>query len=635
MAYMQQGLQKIILFIFILAGNYMHAQVKFTASVTPRKVDRDAYAQLKLVVENADEVQQIVPPSLKDFIIISGPNQESGMTMVNGVVKKYIALNFILKPRTIGNYTIGSALAKADGGDYTSNPVTLQVSSSYAGNSAGANPASPLFSTNNPFTESVPHSNYNESILRKGENPAEKIRKNMFVKAEADKKSVFIGQPLVVTYKLYTRLKSESNITKNPAFNGFSVLEMPETDDMGHQTERFEGREYNVYIIRKVQLYPLLAGNLELGSAAVENNIQFIKAEYLNQQAGVVNDLLSEFSDLAIPPEGIVMQKILLQSKPLHVEVKPLPNTEKFTGFKGAVGNFKIDSRVEKNNFTIDDDGKLAIIISGEGNLQMVNAPEIDWPPGIDGFDPKATDELAKGTVPVSGRKIFVFPFTVSKPGTYLLPAVEFCYFDISAAVYKTVTSKPIEIHVSKSTGKSKIVTTDTHEKPRDNFLTKFFSNRLRVVSLIALLIIIGLYFWLRTDSKREKKSAASTMPDAYLYQNQKLDEESLPIQINHLDEAEASMNRNETKLFYYYLNQGIKNFLSQKLALPPEAINKKKIAEKISEIGIDKDTSAQLQKLIDDVDWQLYTPFADNNQMKDMYKRADEIIGLINSVRS
>ena len=110
---MQPVLQKIILFFFLLTGYCTNAQVKFSASITPAEIGRDEYTQLKLMVENANEVQQIVPPSLKDFIIISGPNQESGMTMINGVVKKYIALSFVLKPKATGNFTIAGALAKA------------------------------------------------------------------------------------------------------------------------------------------------------------------------------------------------------------------------------------------------------------------------------------------------------------------------------------------------------------------------------------------------------------------------------------------------------------------------------------------------------------------------------------------
>lgn len=224
---MRLVLQKMFLLLLVSAGYSVQAQVKFSASISPTEIGKNEYAQLKLMVENANEVQQIVPPNLKNFIIVSGPNQESGMTMINGVVKKYIALNFIIKPKSAGNFIIPSALAKADAGDYKSNPVSLKVTAKTTGNKAAANAYSSPFSGMDPFAEPAPQrSSYSDYILRKGENPADKIKKNMLVRVEVDKNACYVGEPVVVTYKLYTRLKSESNMVKTPSFNGFSVLDM-------------------------------------------------------------------------------------------------------------------------------------------------------------------------------------------------------------------------------------------------------------------------------------------------------------------------------------------------------------------------------------------------------------------------
>ncbi len=632
---MQPVLQKLFLLFFLLTGYCTNAQVKFSASISPTEIGRDEYAQLKLMVENANEVQQIVPPSLKDFIIISGPNQESGMTMINGVVKKYIALSFVLKPKTTGNFTIAGALAKADAGDYKSNAVRLKVTAQATGNNAGANLSSTPFNSIDPFAEPAPRSTYNEYILRKGENPAEKIKKNMLVRVEVDKKSVYVGQPVVATYKLYTRLKSESIMTKSPSFNGFSVLEIQQPNDMSYRTEKFEGREYNVYIIRKVQLYPLLAGNLELGIAEIENNIQFIKAEYVNQQADALNDMFRDLAQLTIPPEGIDIQKVTLQSKPLSVLVKPLPDAGKPASFKGAVGNFTIETRVEKNNFSTDDDGKMAMIISGEGNLQMINAPEVAWPKGFEGFDSKATDDLFKGTVPVSGRKIFEFPFSVSTPGTCTLPAVEFSFFDTRDAKYKTVSSNPIEITVTKGTGNPKNIITEANAKSNDNLLTKFFNNRLRVVSLVAVLIIIGLIVWFKRDTKKERQLANAVQAEEKIREEENPAEEILPAQQNPLALAEECLHREDAKLFYTHLNLGLKKFLAKKLALRAEEVNRKNITEQLDAKGISNETAVELQKLMDEIEWQLYTPFADNEKMKNMYNRASDLLQLINTYHS
>jgi hypothetical protein len=628
---MQPFLKKIIVLFFLLNGYFANAQIKFSATLTPAEIGKDEYTQLKLMVENANEVQQIVPPNLSNFIIISGPNQESGMTMINGAVKKYIALSFILKPKSTGNFTIMPAKAKADAGDYTSNPIKLKVTNQSTGNNAAANTLSSPFGSLDPFAERAPRSTFNDFILRKGENPADKIKRNMFVRLETDKKSAYIGEPVVATYKLFTRLKSESNMVKNPSFNGFSVLDMQQPNDMSYHTEKFEGREYNVYTIRKVQLYPLLAGNLELGIAEIENNVQFIKAEYLNQRA----DIFDDFANVTIPPEGLEIQKVTLQSKPVSILVKPLPDAGKPAGFKSAVGKFSMEARVEKNNFTTDDDGKMAIIVMGEGNLQMINAPEIAWPQGIDGFESKATDDLFKGTVPVSGRKIFEFPFTVLKPGNYILPAVEFSYFDNRDSKYKTVVTKAIEITVTKGTGKPRAVITAGGEKKKDNLLTRFFSNRLRVVSLVAMLIIIGLIVWLKRDTKKEKQAATDTQAAAEITDKEKAVEEILVKQQNPLAAAEEILHHNDAALFYARLNMDLKNYLSKKLALLPEELNRKNISEKLDAKGISNETSVELQKLLDEIEWQLYTPFADNEKMKAMYERANDLIQLMNTYRS
>jgi len=628
---MKRVFQKIILLFFLFYGHVANAQVKFSASLTPEEIGKDEYTQLKLMVENANEVQQIVPPNLKDFIIVSGPNQESGMTMINGVVKKYIALSFILKPKAAGNFTILPARAKADAGDYTSNPVKLKVTNQSTGNNAAANTFNSPFGNMDPFAEPVPRSTFNDFILRKGENPADKIKRNMFVRLETDKKTAYVGEPVVATYKLYTRLKSESNLVKNPSFNGFSVLDMQQPSDMSYHTEKFEGREYNVYIIRKVQLYPLLSGNLDLGLAEIENNVQFIKAEYLNQQ----QDIFDDFANATIPPEGLEIQKVTLQSKPLSVLVKPLPDAGKPAGFKGAVGNFTVEAKVEKNNFTTDDDGKMAVIVSGEGNLQMINAPEIAWPQGIDGFESKATDDLFKGTVPVNGRKIFEFPFTVSKPGTFVLPAVEFSYFDSREAKYKTAVTKTIEITVTKGSGKPRTVLASNNKKSSDNLLTKFFSNRLRVVSLVAMLIIIGLIVWLKRDTKKEKQAIAGTQAAEAVIEREKPVEEILTAQQNPLETAEQSLQHNDASLFYTRLNMEVKTYLSKKLALPAEDLNRKNIAEKLDAKGIGNETSVDLQKLLDEIEWQLYTPAPDEEQMRTMYERANGLIQLMNTYRS
>jgi hypothetical protein len=100
-------------------------QASFTATISPSSIGRNETAELRLLVDNAKQVDQITPPVLKDFIILSGPNQETGMESNNGVTRQYIGITYILKPRAPGRFTIGSAVAKADGKNLRSNSLQL------------------------------------------------------------------------------------------------------------------------------------------------------------------------------------------------------------------------------------------------------------------------------------------------------------------------------------------------------------------------------------------------------------------------------------------------------------------------------------------------------------------------------
>lgn len=625
---MQTFLQRSFLLLCLSGGFFSSAQVRFSASIAPSVIGKNEYAQLKLMVENAGEVQQIDPPQLKNFTVVGGPSQESGMSMVNGNVKKYIALSYILKPAGTGNFLIPPATAKADGATYRSNAVTIKVITGSTGNaSQSASPNNP-FAGMDLFDDPEPRTVSRDFILKKGEDPQEKINRNMFVTLEVDRKTCYVGEPVVATYKLYTRLKSESNITKNPSFNGFSVIDLQPPDNTNYRVEKKDGREYNVYNVRKVQLYPLLPGQLELGSAEIENNVHFIKAEYINQHPGPFDGMMQDFSEAMIPPEGMEDLKVTLQNKPVTILVKPLPEENKPAGFKGAVGHFDIEAKVENNNFTTDDGGRMAVIISGEGNLQMINAPEVLWPEGIDGFDPKVTDDLYKGTVPVGGRKIFEFPFTVSKPGTYIIPALSFGFFDPKQNAYRSVESKPLQITVTRGTGKPKNNDADTAVK-EDSFLVSFFKNRLRVVSVVAVLIICGLIFWLKRDVKKEKKVALEKKEETV---DEQPVEEIMQARQNPFAQAAVYLEGEDGKLFYVTLNGELKNYVSKKLSIPAEELNRRSITTKMDKLGISHETAIRFYNLIDEIEFQLYTPVVDNEKRKGLYEEANEIVQLLNT---
>ncbi|MBC7886815.1 MAG: protein BatD [Ferruginibacter sp.] len=603
------------------------AQASFSAKISPGSIGKNETAELRLIIDNARQVDQIIPPSLNNFIILSGPNQESGMESYNGATRQYIGITYQLKPKSTGKFTIAGALAKADGKTLKSNPVTLVVTNQ----SQGTNPnnTSRALGHLSPFSEPAVQSSFNDFIIKKGENLAEKINKNIFIKVDVSKYSCYVGEPVVVTYKLYTRLKSESSITKNPSFNGFSVIDLLPPGNTYYSVEKLNGREYNVYTLRKSQLYPLQEGMVELESTEVENNIHFIKEEYFNRQRNGIADLFREFTQTTIPAEGMHDEKVTLQSKPVLIAVKPLPVKDKSPLFKGAVGNFTIEAALEKNNFTTDDAGKLHIAISGEGNMTMVIAPDIPWPNGIEPYEPGEKEQLDKLTVPVSGVKVFEYPFTATKPGNYNIPAVVFNFFDAREGRYKTVSTKPLSVVVTKGIGSKPVKVNENNIKTgKEPFFDLLLSNGWLIVISLAILALTGLFIRMRKEKKKYIPALQPT-ENSGMHEDQKT---IMHLRLNPLSLSEEKMISQDTRGFYQALNNELRKFLADKLQIPLATINKKRIAEEADKKGVAVATSLQIQQLLDDIEWQLYTPFAAEDKMQDMYNHADFIVHALNA---
>lgn len=74
--------------------------------------------------------------------------------------------------------------------------------------------------------------------------------------------SVYKGEPLRVTFKLYERVPVVGyNDVKFPSFNGFWAQEL-NTDNARRQRETFNGKVYETLVAKEYLLYPQQAGTL-------------------------------------------------------------------------------------------------------------------------------------------------------------------------------------------------------------------------------------------------------------------------------------------------------------------------------------------------------------------------------------
>src|SRR6185436_4607185 len=93
------------------------------------------------------------------------------------------------------------------------------------------------------------------------------------------KNSCYVGEPLEVVYKLYSRLNANSQVMKRPSLTGFSVMEMVDSYDGKAEINKLNGRSYFTNLVRKVQLFPLQEGTYTLDPAEIESVVHFVKTD--------------------------------------------------------------------------------------------------------------------------------------------------------------------------------------------------------------------------------------------------------------------------------------------------------------------------------------------------------------------
>ena len=624
----------LLLFFTLHVNTILFAQVKFSAVGSAKTMSKNDLFDVQYIVENASDVEQITPPSFKNFTVVSGPTHQSGMTNINGNVKQFEGVEFLLKPNGPGNFTLPPATAKVDGKMLQSNSLSVQVTNNTSGTSSRATSISP-FANVLPDIFSAPSKHqYDDYILRKGEKPDEKIKKNLFVNAELNKTTSYVGEPIVATYKLYTRLKSETSVTKNPSFNGFSVIDLEMPDNFTERNQKYNGRDYTVYTLRKVQLYPLQSGTIELEPIEVDNNVTFIKGDYANAGDDVFFDMMRNFAGGGYMGDEVQNQKVTLQSKSVNIIVKPLPLADQPKDFKGAVGNFKIDAKLQKDDMTTDEAGDLTVSISGNGNLQMINAPDILWPDGIEAFEPKLSEIIDKSSVPLKGEKVFNYAFTVSKPAPYTISPISFSYFDNNAEAYKIITTKPLTINVTKGKGSRQALTgllDNIHNNKSENIIQTFF-NQLWLW-LVTGFVISGLIVFLILRSIRKNTTASKSVEDEKHKNKEEVistNKDEIEVNRDPLHEAEEALLQNDANNFYYTINNCLRKYLSDKLNYPEKELTRKKINELLDNHNVGVGTILILTSLLDNIEMNLYAPLSSANQMQDVYETASEIISLL-----
>lgn len=565
----------------------------------PRVVE--AGEQFRLSFSVNGKGKDFKAPDFKGFTILTGPNvsSSSSVQFVNGKMSQSsnYSYNYILVAYQPGKFDINPATVKVKGKSYQSKVLNIEVIEGKVKNKQNTTQKTTI-------------------------NASEIEGKELFATLTVDKKNVYQGEKIIATIKIYTRVNIGGFETyKFPPFSGFWSQDIESPSQLSFHRENVNGSIYEAAVLKKSLIVPQRSGKLVIDP--------FTATVQVRKQVRSSNPFDDFFggSYQNIPVE--------ITTKPITVQVKPLPENNKPQNFYGAVGNFKLSSSIDKTEVKANEAVNLKLNIEGNGNFKFITAPKVDFPPDIEVYDPKKTENTKVSAQGIFGKVSFNYLFIPRYAGTYRIAPIAFSYFDFNTKSYKTLTTKEYIINVEKGSGEqemsSGVVQSFSKEDVKllgkdirfikTNFdvskkQTYFFGTSifylLYAIPFALFLIIILIR---RTQIKQNANQAK--------VKNKKANKLSR----KRLKKAAAFMKQNNKEAFFDELLRAIWGYLSDKLSIPLAELSKDNVAEILDKHKVDEQAIEELKELLNTCEYARYAPSNEANKMENVYSETGSVI--------
>ena len=612
-------MKRFVILFLMLSPLWLWAQDDPTLTVSAKKQVMVGERFQVVFSTNADG-RNFTAPSFEGFTVVGGPftSTSSSIQMVNGSVTRTTtnSYTFALQAYKEGTFRVGSASLNVKGTKITSEPFDIKVvpdDGSHAAPSGGG-------------------ASSGQSQAQQNTNDPQVSGKDLFLRVIPSKKSAYVGEQIVLTYKLYSKVSlSTFSPPKMPSYAGFWTKDISDNNGYVKQTENeyINGIEYATGEVKKMIIVPQRAGKLTIDPMTMECVAQ-VRTE---RNTGRSQDPFEAFFNDPFFNRNITNVKKELTSNSFVLEVKSLPEANKPASFAGAVGNYNFKSDIDMTELKTNEAFTLTYTVSGTGNIELLQMPEPVFPPDFEVYDPKittSTDVTANG---LSGTKKAEYLVIPRRAGSFTVPAVEFSFFNPSNGAYQTLSSKPYEIQVEKGRDDEgggiyasnqedikylgndirHIMTGDPRLRPQRS---AFFGSSAYYVALLALLLaFILLLILLKNREKMEKDTAAT--------RNRKADK----VARGRLKRAAQFLKEKDQDKFYVEMSQALWGYIADKLGIERSKLSMDTVSETMKEKSVPDELTQQFVDTLNSCEFARFAPGSAEEKMDDLYQRGIEVI--------
>ena len=580
-----------------------HIEVTAPSRVSVGENFRISY---KVTTQNVDDFRSGMR-STDEVEIIAGPYTSvmSSYNMVNGHASSSssITYTYTLYANKAGVFQVPAAHAKVGGKVISSQPTKITVSGN--ARAQGGTPKmhgeeDDVDGRRNAGTAISPH--------------------DLFIKVSANKRKVHEQEPILLTYKVFTRVDLTQLEGKMPDLTGFHTQEVKLPQQKSFHIEQVNGKPYRCVTWSQYVMYPQMTGKLEIPSITFH---------------GIVvqeNRAVDPFEAFFNGGSGYIEVKRDIVAPGLTVEVVPLPNRP--ADFSGGVGKFNISAQLNNTEVKAGDPVTLRVVVGGNGNLKLIKQPVVQFPKDFEQYDAKVTDKTRLTANGLEGNMVYDFLAVPRNQGTYTIPPITLTYYDTSLNAYKTVKTQAFTLNVAKGNGYSGSITNYADEKMQDirglhvgdadlHAMDDYFFGSamywccllLPWAAFFALLIIFRKRAIAHADVVKMKGKKANK------------------IATRRLQKAKKLLLQGQQNAFYDEVLRALWGYVGDKLNMPVEQLSRDNISDNLASHQVDEATIGKFIGALDECEFERYAPGDPSGNMNKTFESAMTAIMEIENV--
>lgn len=543
-----------------------------------------------------------LPAGINDnFQILMGPStgQSTSISTINGRTTREVSYSYtyILRAKKEGSFEVRPASIEVKGKVFESNSLNIQV-------------VKPQSKPAQPQARSSQNQNTGRQSVDLGKD-------NLFVRVALSKSNVFRGEQIIATVKLYVNPNipiagfDEVNL---PTYEGFYTQDIEIPQQINFTREVYKDKIYQVGILKKTVLFPQQNGKISIKPFSLGLLVQQqVKAR-------------SFFDDFFSTHRTV---KANVTSSTVNINVKDLPIAP--GNFLGGVGNFNVTSNISHENVTTNDAVTLTVKISGTGNIRLIKNPELTLPSDFEVYDPRSTDNVKTTDLGATGSKTIEYLFQPRFEGDYIIPPVQFAYFNPASGKYVTKLTPEYNLYVTKGSEEQSTTVISSLRKEdvrligKDIRFIKQGNPMLRIkgytfygttsfylIYLISTLLFIVIFIVYRKKAKENANIA--------LVRNKKANS----VAKKRLRAASGFMKKNNNEAFHDEILKAFLGYLSDKLGIPLADLNRESAVSKLQERKVTQGIIDDYNDVTEQCEFARYAPSGGSEARLELYKKAE-----------